>query len=92
MLENGIEVGSQTPADLQTTRASQLTRREHQVVEMLARGWTNKRIAAELFVCEDTVKFHLKAAYRKIGVRRRIEAVFVASNLGLIRFPGPTPA
>lgn len=64
-----------------------LTPREQQIVQLLTHGWSNKRIASELFLSQDTIKFHLKASYRKIGVRSRMEAVTVASRLGLVRFP-----
>lgn len=65
----------------------ELTRREREVIQALTYGWANKRIASELIISQDTVKFHLKSCYRKIGVRNRIEAVSVASRLGVIEFP-----
>jgi DNA-binding NarL/FixJ family response regulator len=48
-----------------------LTRREQQIVELLRRGCSNKEIAHELGVMEDTVKKHLQAVFGKLGVRRR---------------------
>jgi DNA-binding NarL/FixJ family response regulator len=51
--------------------ADQCTARERQVVELLLEGMTNKQIAQELRIAEDTVKKHLLHAYRKLGVHRR---------------------
>jgi DNA-binding NarL/FixJ family response regulator len=53
--------------------ASELTRREREVVELAARGYSNKSIAAEAAIGERTVETHLAAAYRKLGVRSRAE-------------------
>jgi DNA-binding CsgD family transcriptional regulator len=53
--------------------ASGLTRREREVVELAARGYSNKSIAAETAIGERTVETHLAAAYRKLGVRSRAE-------------------
>lgn len=48
-----------------------LSRRELQVVARLHRGYSNKEIARELGIMEDTVKKHLKSVFAKLGVRRR---------------------
>jgi DNA-binding NarL/FixJ family response regulator len=66
---------------------ARLTRRERQIIETLALGWSNKRIASELSITQDTVKYHLKSSYRKLGVRSRMGAVCAALQLGLINFP-----
>lgn len=52
-----------------------LTRRELEVVAMLAEGETNARIAQRLVVSEDTVKSHVKHILRKLGVHNRSQAV-----------------
>jgi len=52
-----------------------LTRRELEVLAMLAEGETNARIAQRLVVCEDTVKTHVKHILRKLGVHNRSQAV-----------------
>jgi LuxR family transcriptional regulator, regulator of acetate metabolism len=52
-----------------------LTRRELEVLSMLAEGETNARIAARLIVSEDTVKTHVKHILRKLGVHNRSQAV-----------------
>jgi DNA-binding NarL/FixJ family response regulator len=53
---------------------ARLTARETEIVELAARGLKNSRIAAQLWVTEQTVKFHLSNAYRKLGVSNRTEA------------------
>jgi DNA-binding NarL/FixJ family response regulator len=51
-----------------------LTHRETEILGLAARGMTNSRIARELWITEQTVKFHLSNTYRKLGVRNRTEA------------------
>jgi DNA-binding NarL/FixJ family response regulator len=51
-----------------------LTSREIEILSRVARGHTNGRIARELWVTEQTVKFHLRNTYRKLGVANRTEA------------------
>ena len=53
----------------------ELTRRELEVLAMLAEGETNARIATRLIVSEDTVKTHVKHILRKLGVHNRAQAV-----------------
>ncbi len=55
-----------------------LTLREHQVLNLLAEGCTNKQIADELKVSEKTVKNHLSNIFKKIGVSDRTNAVIYA--------------
>jgi DNA-binding NarL/FixJ family response regulator len=51
-----------------------LTTRELEILQLAAQGYTNGRIARELWVTEQTVKFHLSNTYRKLGVANRTEA------------------
>src|SRR4051812_37411923 len=51
-----------------------LTERELEILGLVAQGYTNGRIARELWVTEQTVKFHLSNTYRKLGVANRTEA------------------
>jgi DNA-binding NarL/FixJ family response regulator len=64
-----------------------VTARELEVLRLVARGRQNKEIARELAVTERTVKFHLSALMRKLGVSNRVEAVSAAIRLGLIELP-----
>lgn len=63
--------------------ASQLSRREMQVLEGLSVGKSNKEIARDLDVREPTVKLHVKTLYRKIGVHNRTQAALIAKESGL---------
>lgn len=62
----------------------QLTRRELEVLRLLASGMSNRVIGERLFISETTAKFHVGNILRKLGVSRRAEAVYEASKAGLI--------
>jgi DNA-binding NarL/FixJ family response regulator len=51
----------------------ELTEREREVAELVAGGWSNREIAAYLYLGEDTVKKHLSGAMAKLGVRNRTQ-------------------
>jgi len=63
-----------------------LTPRESEVLQLLARGLTNKAIAQQLSVTEHTVKFHVNAIMGKLNAQSRTDAVVRATRLGLITF------
>jgi two-component system nitrate/nitrite response regulator NarL len=60
-----------------------LTPRETDVLRATARGLSNKEIARELELAEVTVKLHLSAIFRKMGVRGRTEAAMLATRAGI---------
>jgi two-component system, NarL family, nitrate/nitrite response regulator NarL len=62
----------------------ELTRREREVLQLLAEGLPNKTIARRLEVSEHTVKFHVNAILGKLSAHSRTEAVVRAGRLGLI--------
>jgi DNA-binding NarL/FixJ family response regulator len=69
----------QTPAASRAPEAAaSLTERELEVLGYVALGFTNARIARELWVTEQTVKFHLSNTYRKLGVANRTQASMYA--------------
>ena len=61
-----------------------ITRRELEILELVAQGLSNREIAEKLFVSENTVKTHCSRAFDKLGARRRTEAVQMGKKLGLI--------
>lgn len=75
------EAGSPT---LGTTMVEPLTRRELEVLQLLARGLTNRQAAERLGLSEHTVKFHVAALLGKLNARTRAEAVARAIGLGLV--------
>jgi DNA-binding NarL/FixJ family response regulator len=62
-------VTNEGPADLDA-----LTARQREILELVAKGYSNARIAKDLFLSESTVKQHLRATYKVLGVSDRKEA------------------
>ena len=65
----------------------QLTRRELEILRLVAAGASNGHIARQLWVTEQTIKFHLSNVYRKLGVANRTEASHYAHVHELIEPP-----
>ena len=61
-----------------------LTSREHEVLDLLGQGLSNKQIARRLAISEHTVKFHVSALYAKLGATSRTDAVSRGARRGLI--------
>jgi two-component system NarL family response regulator len=64
-----------------------LTDREREVLGLVARGWSNRKIAEELFIAENTVKNHVRNILDKLQLRSRMEAAMYAVRSGLIDDP-----
>lgn len=62
-----------------------LTEREREVLQLLAEGLSNQEIAEGLFVTVETIKVHVKHIYAKLKVKRRIQAVTKAREIGLLK-------
>jgi LuxR family transcriptional regulator, maltose regulon positive regulatory protein len=61
-----------------------LSGREHEILQLVAAGKSNRRIAAELFVSVGTVKTHLNNLYRKLDAHSRTQALVRARELNLL--------
>jgi DNA-binding NarL/FixJ family response regulator len=61
-----------------------LSDRERAVLEAVARGLSNREIGRQLWISEQTVKFHLRNLYRKLGISSRTEAARYAYRTGLL--------
>lgn len=72
--------------------AARLTKREKQVLRLLALGRSNAEIADELFVSEKTVKTHVSSVLRKLHVRDRLQAALKALREGLVEDSAPLAA
>ena len=61
-----------------------ITRRELEILELIARGLSNREIAEQLFVSENTVKTHSSRLFDKLSAKRRTQAVQLGKEFGLI--------
>jgi len=68
------------PATEAVARLAQLTRQQGRILELLCQGRLNKQIAWELSIAETTVKAHVTAIMRKLGVQSRTQAVLIAQQ------------
>jgi DNA-binding NarL/FixJ family response regulator len=78
--------------DDEPARGTGLTDRELGILKAVARGLSNQAIGKELWVTEQTVKFHLTNIYRKLGVANRTEAARYAYQHSLVESPALEPA
>jgi two-component system nitrate/nitrite response regulator NarL len=88
------DAGPEPAAPRTTAPFAELTPRELEILECIADGSSNKMIARALQITDGTVKLHVKAILRKLGMRSRVEAAVSAVENGLgknRRKPGPPP-
>ena len=91
MAGSGIEpTGGESAAGWWQQRLATLSEREYQTLVGMARGGSNRDLAAEMVVSETTVKSHVSAVLAKLGLRSRVQAVVLAYEAGVIK-PGQQP-
>ena len=78
-------------ASRRTTPSDQLTRRELEVLGVMASGASNQAIADQLYISRDTVRNHVAAVLQKLGAHSKLEAVAIALKRGIIDAPGDSP-
>ncbi len=85
-VEVPVRVPESAPFALDAVKLKELgiTRREHEILGLIAEGLSNREIAERLFVSENTVKTHSSRLFDKLGVNRRVQAVLRGRELGLI--------
>ena len=81
-----VPVPSAQPFSLNQERLKNLgiTKRELEILELMAQGMSNREIAEKLFVSENTVKTHSSRLFDKLGAKRRTQAVQLGKETGLI--------
>lgn len=81
-----VVVSAAVPFALNEGRVRELgvTRRELEILELIAKGMSNREIADNLFVSENTVKTHSSRLFDKLSAKRRTQAVQIGKELGLI--------
>ena len=81
-----VPVPSTAPFSLNEQRLKDLgiTKRELEILELIAQGMSNREIAEKLFVSENTVKTHSSRLFDKLGAKRRTQAVQIGKEMGLI--------
>jgi len=72
-------------------QTAQLTRREREVLILVAQGMSNAEVAAQLFISEATVRTHLARVMTKLEVREKSQAVALAYQTGLVQPSPPRP-
>jgi two-component system, NarL family, response regulator LiaR len=80
-----VPVGKPFIPDERRREDLHITRRELEILELIARGLSNREIAEKLFVSENTVKTHSSRVFDKLGARRRTQAVQLGKEFGLLR-------
>ena len=84
IVEREIPVPSQFALNEERLRELAITKRELQILELIAGGLSNREIADKLFVSENTVKTHSSRLFDKLSAKRRTQAVQIGKDLGLI--------
>ena len=79
-----VRTGEPFVADQRKREDLGITRRELEILELIAQGMSNREIAGKLFVSENTVKTHSSRVFDKLGAKRRTQAVQFGKEFGLL--------
>ena len=82
----GSLASAATPRREERPMPEVLSRREREILNLVATGLGNKQIASQLHISEHTVKFHLTSIFNKLNASSRAEAVAIGARRGLILF------
>jgi len=91
-LEGSRSRGVRGGGDANGSQVSPLSTQEERVLRLLATGWSNQEIARELIISVNTVKYHIKHLYQKLGVSNRLQASEAARHLRLFSLNPHLPA
>jgi DNA-binding CsgD family transcriptional regulator len=79
-----VEVSTPFSRDDAKRESLSITRRELEILELIAQGLSNREIAEKLYVSENTVKTHSSRVFDKLGAKRRTQAVQIGKEFGLL--------
>ena len=79
LLEKALASNSEIPTTM-PSELNELTSREQQVLQLIAKGYNNREIAAELYITERTVKNHVNSILRRLNLRDRTQAAILANK------------
>ena len=86
IVEREVSVAAEGPfiPDERKREGLHITRRELEILELIAQGLSNREIAEKLFVSASTVKTHSSRVFDKLGAKRRTQAVQLGKEFGLL--------
>ena len=84
VMEVSVRAAEPFAADDKKREDLGITRRELEILELIAQGMSNREIAGKLFVSENTVKTHSSRVFDKLGAKRRTQAVQFGKEFGLL--------